>query len=164
MSNDSSDAPATGLAARFKAAIDNRREQARLAREAEERRKEQLAQARRKLLNDLAAFGRAIGHFKVTARGEKVAFRFDGRSLAFELEAGSEHVVVISDELTGDNHLFIQEPLNKWVWSHKPRRGPERRVMLFDQGLEALISSALKIQPADPSEAPPPTDPRKRSL
>jgi len=164
MSNDSSNSPASGLAARFRAAIDNRREQARLAREAEERRKEQLTLARRKLLDDLAAFGRAIGHFKVTARGDKVAFRFDGRSLCFEVDPGSEHVQVLSDELSGENHLFIQEPLNKWVWSHKPKRGPERRVMLFDQGLESLISSALKIQPADPSETPPPGNPLKRSL
>jgi len=162
--SDDSNRPATGLAARFKAAIDNRKEQARLAQEAEERRKERIARARRELLDDLAAFGRAIGHFKVTARGEKVCYRFDGRSLCFELVADSEHVHIQADELTGENFLFVQEPLNKWVWTHKPKRGPERRVMLFDQGLEALLSAALKIQPADPGDTPPPSGPLKRRL
>ncbi len=136
-----------GLAARFKAAIEERRAQARRAREAEQRRREEAERARRELLRELTAFGRAIGHFDVASKRDRVSFRFEGRGLYFEA-ADDGQVKVSGDELAGSNTLFIQAPLNKWVWSHKPRRGPERRVMLFDQGLEALVAQALKIEPA----------------
>jgi hypothetical protein len=164
MAKDTPNRPGSRLAERFRHAIDAKREEERLEREAEQRRREAANQARRELLEDLAAFGRAVGHFEVNARKDRLTFSYDGRTLSFEPQGDEDRVKVSGDDLKGNNLLFIQAPLNKWVWAHAPPRGAERRIVLFDQGLEALIATVMQIHPQNEDEEAAPGADTRRSL
>jgi hypothetical protein len=143
------------LAKRFQAAIDQDAAAKRIAEEQERVERERLQQDRRDLLDALAAFGEAVSHFEVVRGEGTVKLCFNERSLRFEAVGERGKVKVEGDGLQGDHKLFMQEPLGRWVWSREDRYGREHRVMLFDEGLEALVSLVFEVAPLAEEELPP---------
>lgn len=142
------------LAQRFQAAIDQDAAAARVAEELAREEQQRLDQARTELLDDLEAFGRAVGHFEVDRREGYVVLRYNDHSLRFEAVGERGKVKVEGEGLEGDNKLFLQEPLDRWVWSREDRYGREHREMLFDSGLEKLVAVVLEIVPLADDELP----------
>ena len=148
------------LAKRFQAAIDQEAAAKRIAEEQTLREREQLEQARRNLLDTLAAFGQGVSWFEVERVEGSVVLRFGERSLSFESVGGRGKIKVEGDGLGGVNKLFLQDGLERWVWSREDRYGREHRELLFDDGLEKLVSLVFEVAPLDADELPPelPTD------
>jgi len=166
MADDNNGTRGRGLAARLRAALDFRRDEERRQREEERLRREQAVRERDLLMKELTEFGRVVGHLDVSARRSRVLFKYQGRKLCFEIEGDDGAVLITGDGLEGENHLYIQQPLGKWVWSHvPPRGGADQRQLLFDRGLEALSARALGIRPmSDSPQTRPGQDKKKRSL
>ena len=153
MAEDNTENRGRGLAARLRAALDFRQDEERRRLEEVRRQREIALRERDILMKDLGEFGRSIGHLDISARRSRVVFKYQGRKLCFEIEGDDGAVLITGDGLDGENHLYIQQPLGKWVWSHAPARGgADQRQLLFDKGLEALITRALGIRPL---ESPP---------
>ncbi len=158
---DKPDPKVSRLAQRFQAAIDQEVAAERIAAEQERLERERLEQTRGDLLADLAAFGEAVSWFEVERGDGWVTLSYQQRSLRFEAVGQRGKVKVIADGLEGDNKLFLQEPIGRWVWSREDRYGREHREMLFDAGLEKLVSVVFDVAPlaedAMPAGQPAPT-------
>lgn len=143
-----------GLAARFKARLDERSAARRREAEARERWLAEARAARAALLDDLAAVGVAIGHLVVSREGESVVMSLGERKLSFEPLGEADGVRVGFGAPEGEqNRLYREAQLkDRWVWSSQ-RGGREERLMLFDAGLEALLVRALGLPEPGPSSA-----------
>jgi hypothetical protein len=146
------------LARRFQAAIDQEAAVKRIAEEQARVERERLERSRGDLLDALEAFGRAVSWFEVERHGAVVILRYAERSLRFEAVGERGKVKVEGDGLQGDNKLFLQEPMDRWVWSREDRYGREHRAMLFDEGLEKLVSVVFEVAPLDDVDLPAPVD------
>lgn len=153
--------PGLDLAARLRAALEARRDAARLA---ETEKKAQLARllaARQTLLADLDAFGRAVGFLDVTAGADVVVFRHEGRVLRFEAQAPTDGVRVRCEGFETDTRLLFNETMGKWVLAvARPGASDDQR-LLFDAGLAWLMERGLGLR--DDSEAPAAGAPNPRS-
>ncbi|GEM_PF-1819103 len=144
-----------GLAARLRAGLDQRERAA-----ADEREAARLAQARASkereaVLEDLAAFGRALGHISVRQRKDSLELRRGEAALRFEPVGDAAQIRVTGDGLRGD-HLLDWEPrLDRWVLVRRHRMGREQRELLFDAGLARLMSLSFGLQVADMAEPVP---------
>ncbi len=130
------------LAARLRASVDQRRAQ---ARQEEEQRRARLAEAQREralLLRDLAAFGREVGHLKVSASDEKVLLRYEGRDLAFQAQGEEGEVLVSGTAIPEGTRLQRNAQLGRWAL-HLPAQAPR---LFFDAGLEELLARALGLR------------------
>jgi hypothetical protein len=145
--SDRSASKASRLAQRFRAAIQQEAAAQRIAAEQERLERERLEGLRGQLLDDLAAFGAEVGSFRVERGEGVVTLRFQDRSLRFEAVGERGKVKVEGDGLDGENKLFMQDPLGRWVWSREDRYGREHREVLFDSGLEKLVSVVMEIAP-----------------
>ncbi len=143
------------LAQRFQAAINQDVAAARIAEDLERQERQRLEQLRNELLDELEGFGREVGHFEVERGEGMVVLRYNDHSLRFEAAGERGKVRVEGEGLEGDNKLFIQEPLDRWVWSREDRYGREHREMLFDSGLEKLVQVVLEIAPLPEADLPP---------
>lgn len=149
MAGQEGDRRGLGLAGRFKAALDARAAEARRARQDEARRKEEALAARKALLDDLAVFGRALGHAQVAVAQDRVAIGLGDRDLVFEADADPGTVRVSGPGLRDGWLIRLQPELDRW--GLYPPHGAVRP--LFDKGLEELLRRAFELRPAD--EAPP---------
>ncbi len=145
---------ASRLAQRFQAAIDQEEAARRIAAEQERLERERLERQRNDLLDEIAAFGGAVSWFEVERGEGTVVLRYEERSLRFEAVGERGKIKVEGDGLEGVNKLFLQEPMDRWVWSREDRYGREHREMLFDKGLEALVSVVLDVAPLDDADLP----------
>lgn len=141
----------SGLAARFKAAV----EQAEAERSEEEveaeRRAAEAREERASLLEDLLVLGRELPIDASAREGEDVIWRRGAKQLRFAAADDDGSVSIdYSDRKEDDvQRLFRQQELgDRWVWS-RLRRGRESRLPLFDQALELLLVHALGLP--DPS-------------
>lgn len=144
----------SNLARRFQAAIDQEAAVKRIAEEQARLERERLERQREELLDALAAFGNAVSWFEVTRGEGLVTLRYGERSLRFEAVGERGKVKVEGDGLQGANKLFLQEPLDRWVWSREDRYDREHRVMLFDEGLETLVSVVFEVAPLEEEALP----------
>jgi hypothetical protein len=152
--SDRSGKKASRLAQRFRAAIQQEAEAQRIAAEQERVDRERLERLQAELLDELAAFGEEIGAFEVAREEGAVVMRYQDRSLRFEVVGERGRIKVEGDGLDGDNKLFMQDPLGRWVWSREDRYGREHREMLFDSGLEKLVSVVMEIAPLAEEDLP----------
>jgi hypothetical protein len=146
------------LARRFQAAIDQEAAAARIAEEQARTERERLEQVRAELLDSLEAFGRQVSWFEVEREEGAVTLRYGKRSIRFEAVGGRGRVKVEADGLEGVNKLYLQEPMDRWVWSREDRYGREHREMLFDAGLEKLLSVVFEVAPLAEEEFPLPAE------
>jgi hypothetical protein len=143
------------LAQRFQAAIDREVAAKRIAEEQARQERALVEQARRELLDALAAFGEAVSWFEVLRDGDALELRYQERRIRFEPVGERGKVKVVADGLEGDHKLFFQDGLNSWVWSREDRYGREHRELLFDAGLERLVSAVFEIAPMAEEELQP---------
>jgi len=152
--SDQGERKVSRLAQRFQAAIDQDAATKRIAEEQERLEKAQLEQSRVELFDALAAFGEAVSWFEVERSEGKLVLRFQERSLRFESVGERGKIKVEGDGLDGDNKLFLQQPLNRWVWSREDRYGREHRELLLDAGLENLITVVFEVAPLEEGDMP----------
>lgn len=148
--------PGTALAARLKLKLDrlegaqNTDQESALQAEA--------AARRVALLEDLARFGRAVGHLEVREGPIGLLLRRGPRVLHF-LPLGSMDVVAVRGTglVTGNHRLVWHPDHGGWAWGVFNRDHRERYTTLFDEGLEELVRRALHIPepPHDWPEQPP---------
>lgn len=148
-----------GLARRLRAAIDARVHAQRCAEEEREARLAEARKARALMLRDLAGFGKALGHAKVTSTDDVVAIRYDGRSLRFEAVGDADEVRIVGDGLTEGYRLQHNTELGRWAL-HPPRGAPK---LLFDAGLEDLVARVFELRPADEADPAPSSRPGQDS-
>jgi hypothetical protein len=157
------------LARRFKAVLD----------EVETGRKQALAHtearlaegraARSALLQQLVAFGRAVGHLQVSAREDRVALAWGSQAVSFLPEGDGDRIRVRLGGLAGpddlsrdsdeDGHIRIYrhpDMGDAWVLSVE-RDDIEDVEPLFDAGIVHLLTEGLGIP--EPEVAPPPPQP-----
>lgn len=141
--------------------------------QAEEERERELAaarEARRKLLEDLQAFGRAVGHLVVEARDGRLSLRWGSQRLDFVPEGDGDRVAVRFGALTLNEETEVEPDIdirifrhpdagNAWVLS-VARDGEEEVEPLFEAGLVHLLTEGLGIPdpPAPPPRPQPPLD------
>ena len=134
------------LGRRFKAALDDLELQ---RQQEEEERKRRLAEgrvARQKLLAELDVFAREVGHLGVKSRGDGLELRFGDRSVFFDSMGGSDRIKVRYDGQGEGEHRLYREPAlqMRWVYAVRTPHG-DNRVLLFDDGLEELMVTALGL-------------------
>lgn len=150
------DRPGRALAERLKSALDEKNRddiKTAAANTASEARR-----ARARLLTDLAAFAREVGHLDVREGPRGLFLRHRGRALFFE-PLGDEDVVRVrgSTLMTGVHRLIQQRESGVWMYATFDRAHRERYRPLFDEGLAELLQVALHLPtpPADEPERPP---------
>lgn len=160
------------LARRFKAVLDEVEAGRREADARAEARQAEDRAARIALLQDLAAFGRAVGHLQVSAREDHVAMAWGSQAISFLPEGDGDRIRVrlgglagpddLGREPEGDTHIRIYrhpDTAGLWVLS-VDRDGVEEIEPLFDAGLVHLLTEGLGIPepPAPPPRPQPPLD------
>lgn len=138
------------LARRLKAALDQRVNARRKADAARDIQRAQGRLLRARLLRDLADFGKALGHAKVSSSEDRVVVRYDGKSLRFESVGDQDQVQVQGDGLADGYRLAHNAELGRWAL-HPPHGAPK---LLFDTGLEDLIRRVFDLRPAAESDEP----------
>ena len=137
------------LAGRLRNAIEARQaERARVQKEATQR-QEWIEQERLRLLEDLREFGQTVGHLAVSGSATRVVFRFDGRELRFETRGTKEAVRVSGTDLPKRTEAALHEELNRWVLTVPADAERAEQLVLFDQGLERLVATALGVSLRD---------------
>ncbi len=157
------------LAARLKGeldAVEAGRQQAEAERAALQ---EAAREARRTLVRELAAFGRAVGHLHVDAKEDRLAFRYGSQRVAFLPEGDGDRLkvrigtVLGPDEATSRDideelvHVYRHPDARVWVLA-VVRDGEEWVEPLFEAGLVHLLTEGLGLPqppPAPPSPQPP---------
>lgn len=139
------------LAARLRAVIENRATARAQEAEAAAERRLWVQQQRSQLLEDLQAFGDAIGHISVSAKKGALVFGYEGRELRFTAKNRTEHVAVRGTDVPSQVEVVMQEELKRWVVRIPSTQGPSvpdrvEQMLLFDTGLEELMSTALGLR------------------
>lgn len=135
----------SGLAARFRQAVESEAEAAKRREREHAAREAAAVAAATALLGELAAFGRELGFAQVHSDASGVRLRHGGRELVFwSGEAGQ--VWAGSAEKTDDRYRLYREAAldDRWVMAFR-HRGQETRLPLFDQGLEELLVAVLGL-------------------
>lgn len=138
------------LARRFKHVLDEvakGREAAELERE---RRLAEARQARQALLDDLAAFGQAVGHLEVEQGEDRLALRFGERQIVFQADGPADRVAVEIAPHTqaqgAPKVVLYRHPdaEHRWVLSVGEGRSAAAE-LLFDAGLIHLLTEGLGL-------------------
>ena len=147
--------PGEGLARKFNRALQAVEEQERRAAAAREARLKEAREARDKLLDDLGAFGEAVGHLQVQAKADDngLTIRYRDRFVTFAPMGGGDRLEIrFSGSDTHEHRLYREAELgNRWVWVAR-HGGREDRLPFFDTGLEQLMVRALGLP--DPDHVP----------
>jgi hypothetical protein len=139
------------LAARLRAGIVANKQAAADAM-AEKKAREAAGRAERKqLLEDLAAFGQAVGHLDVTVGTDVLILGLGEQSLRFEAQGIADRVRVKG--LDPEPRLFLHPELDRWVVSRETAKGREVQELLFDEGLERMVAEAFSVTPAEEGAA-----------
>lgn len=136
-----------GLAARLRATLAAR--DARSLSLAEEERAwlDMALRERTALLEALAEFGRAVGHFEVKASGDAVVWRWADRHARFEITEDPTEVALTGSHLVGTHRLVLNRSLVKWSWRYDPPPGGRIEKLLFDAGLEHILWRGFDLRP-----------------
>jgi hypothetical protein len=134
--------PGSTLAEQLKARIEQEQEEARQAALTRQRRESTARQRRIALMGDLEAFGRAVGHLRISHRWGTLTLRYGSSALRFKAD-GAE-VVVTGEGLEGDWRCLFEPTLSRWVLQISGSTGSER-ILLFDAGLARLMSAGLGL-------------------
>ena len=136
--------PGRSLAERLKAGIEQAVEDESQAALARQRRETSARQRRIALMGDLEAFGRAVGHIKITHRWGTLTFRFQGCSLRFKADGGA--IVITGEDLAGSHRCLFEETLGKWALHSTDAFGVTDRILMFDAGLARLMARGLHLK------------------
>ena len=134
-----------GLAAKLKAGIEKQ------AADAAARKSEAVAQQarmqaeREQLMSDLLDFGEAVEHLSVKQGKKRLTLGFNGESMRFEPLGLEDEVAVSGGRLLAGTRLAMQPELEKWVVHFPGERGQNEQLLLFDGGLERLVSLGLGL-------------------
>ena len=151
MARDPKNRPGRSLAARFKSAIEQRTEAQRKEEAEASRLQETIQRERDRLMGDLEAFGRAIGHFTLMRREDRLTLSLDSRHLVFDAPRDGGHISVTGD-VPGTCTIEYEAQLRGWILVYDPPVGSQDKFVLFDQGLEFLIGKAFELSAAEPLE------------
>jgi hypothetical protein len=150
----------SGLAARFRRAVQQRKTAVESAEAEQERLEAEAVAARLALFEELGAFAVSTGFLSAARDGDTLVLSHEGRSLRFEQAGRPEHVRVVPlPAAEGETHLLYRqvELGDRWIWQyHRGRR--EYRLPLFDDGLEELLVRGLGL-PRPGEEEPEAADP-----
>jgi len=157
----------SGLAARFRRAVEARERAHQLEDEQRVDRRREAVEARANFLARVSEFGEETGFIDVRADKDGVTLRFEDRFIHFAPQGDLDRVRVEFDGMGDERHILYREAHldDRWVWS-VTRRSREDLKPFFDEGLEALLIRALGLpSPADVDDEPEaPSDSRSRSL
>ena len=147
-----SDKRGTNLARRLRVKLDaTERKAAQRAAEAAQKREIALEE-RKSLMNDLAAFGEAVG-FDVRRSKHHLVFQMS--DLQVEFDATDEDGTVSlteAAERTETYGLLYEHRLQKWVLTIDREKGHDEQLVLFDTGLEYLAYKVFGLEAADDTE------------
>ena len=144
----------SGLAARFRRAVQSEEEARRQAEDDRRKRLESARTARVQLFQELAAFAEETGFLKAQISGTGVTLRYRERFVHFAARGDADAVAVEIEGAPDEEHSLYREAAldDKWVWVCK-RRGREDRQPLFDKGLEELLVRGLGLpRPSDEAD------------
>jgi len=133
------------LAAKLKAGIETRAAEEAARKSEAAAIQARLSTARQELLDDLFAFGEAVGHLTVSRTKKRVVLSFEGASLRFEIEGKSDKVTVEGGDVVAGTVLGLQSELKRWVVYTPISAGQDDQELLFDGGLERLVALGLAI-------------------
>ena len=137
------------LAVRLRETIEARKAERARARMVEDARQQRLREERLQLVHDLRAFGHAVEHIAVSGGSNRAVFRFEGRELRIDARGNKERVRITGTGIARQTHAFLHEELNRWVLSVPGVHGTAEQLILFDKGLEYLMSTALELRTDD---------------
>lgn len=146
----------SGLAARFRRALQSEEEARREAELAAQRQAEEARAAREALFDELKAFAEETGFLTAQRYPDGVTLRWHMRYLHFEVMGEGDGVRVEFEGAPEEVHALYREAQlgHRWVWVAKRGRREDRQP-LFDKGLEELLVRALGLpRPTDPDEEP----------
>ena len=133
------------LAMRLRGIIEAKKaERARVQAEAAVR-QQWLRSERERLFKDLWAFAEAIGHLSVSGSDDFLLFSLDGRELRFDAEGRADRVSITGTGIPDHTEAFVQQDLELWVVSTPSGLGKTQQTLLFDQGLQDLMNTALAL-------------------
>jgi len=140
----------SGLAARFRRAVQAREKAHQREDERKERRRKEAVDARRALFSRLADFATEAGFLEVRNDPDGVTLRFEDRYLHFAPQGKLDKVRVEFEGMGDEAHqLYREEHLgDKWVWSATRGRREDLKPF-WDEGLEALLIRALDLPEPD---------------
>lgn len=105
-----------------------------------------LLSERDRLFQDLRAFGESIGHISVSGSDGFLLFSLDRRELRFDSRGNTDGKVSITGTGIPDHtEAFVQQDLELWVVSASFGLGKTHQTLLFDQGLQELMETALAL-------------------
>jgi len=133
------------LAAKLKAGIETRAAEEAARKSEAAAQQARLSQDRLELLDDLFAFGEAVGHLTVSRTKKHVVLSFEGASIRFEVEGKADKVAVVGGDIVDGTVLGLQSELKRWVVYTPMSAGQDDQELLFDGGLERLVELGLSI-------------------
>lgn len=147
------------LASRLKSVLDDYEADRQRQLAARERARSEARAARAALLDDLAAFGAAVGHLQVEARDGEVRLGWGDQRIAFVAEGPADTVRVVLGADGVDSPVRIYRGASDaWVLG-VAHDGVEDAEPLFERGLVHLLVEGLGLPVPRPSEpAQPPLD------
>ncbi len=151
------------LAERFRLGIDLAAQAEQTRREAQQQRTERVVKEQKRLMEDLFAFGEALGHFQCKkGPKKKVTWIYGARQLTFEPvsvsgSTASDHPIVrvVSGPLSGEDwNLCWQHELGRWVLADLSKKvlTTSRQLLLYNEGLEWLMAKVFDIHPVPEGE------------
>ena len=134
------------LAARLRAGIDSRNQE--LVREKAEAaaRVLQLNEERKRLFDDLCAFGEAVGHLSVKRGKGTVDFVYGRKKVRFKAIEEADRMRVSGGDLPDHTEIVMQEELNLWIVKSPVGLNRVEQDPLFDKGLERIMVLGLGIE------------------
>ena len=135
--------PGKALAERLRAGIERAEAEERRTALARQQQASSAKQRRVALMGDLEAFARAIGHLRITHRWGTLTLRYQKHSLRFKASGGE--VAVSGDQLSGEWRCRFEPTLSKWVLQIAGPLSHAERLLLFDAGLERLMTQGLRL-------------------
>ncbi len=157
------------LAARLKKGIEaeqeRRLEEERARAEAEERAaraRDEGQSARKALLDELFAFGNAVGHLDVRREKGSLVLGYDGRAVVLIPEGDLDRIDLrLPDDHEPRRHHLTRDEDGEWELAID--EGEHLRRLPLELGLEELMRVALRVplegRPPPPPGAPPPAPP-----
>jgi hypothetical protein len=133
------------LASRLRNSIDKKRQERARARSEAESRQRWLLEECDRLFEDLRAFGDTVGHIAVSGKGRTLRFKFEGRDVRFDAKGASGTVKVSGTAIPSSSEISVHPELDLWVLCMPDGEGKMEQMVLFDQGLERLMESALGL-------------------
>ncbi len=145
---------ALDFGARIRAAVGRKKDDERLAEEAEEARRKRIGLALDRLFDDLEAMGLAAGVLDVTRAGRGITFVLDDRRIRIASEPSDEAPDHLAIEATGVEQAlcgYFGDEVDRWALKiEHPARGRRRAhtqiYALLGMGMTWLIEHGLDLK------------------